>query len=83
MKTVSIPMRDIPVGWAGWAGWRRRVIDALKGVEVAGDAQALLEQMVLAGKLVGHDHTPDGGGHPTRQYRRCDGCDRCGTEYRS
>lgn len=38
----------------------------------ASEARALLEQMVLADKLVGRDHTPPGGGHPTRYYRRRD-----------
>jgi len=41
----------------------------------ADDARALLEQMVLQGKLVCRDHTPLGGGHTTRLYRRCDGRD--------
>jgi hypothetical protein len=45
---------------------RERIADS------ASEAQALLEQMVRAGKLVGHDHTPDRGGHPTRIYQRCD-----------
>jgi hypothetical protein len=53
------------------------------GAASAPEAQALLEQMVHAGKLVGHDHTPDGGGHPTRVYRRCDSCDRCDPRERS
>lgn len=43
----------------------------------AADAQALLEQMVLAGKLVCHDHTPERGGHPMRIYQRCDSRDGC------
>lgn len=46
----------------------------------AADAHALLEQMVLAGKLVFHDHKPERGGHPTRVYRRCDSRDTCGAE---
>jgi hypothetical protein len=45
----------------------------------AGEAHALLEQMVRAGKLVFHDHKPEGGGHPTRLYRRCDDRDSCDT----
>jgi len=40
--------------------------------ENANEARALLEQMVVAGKLVARDHTPERGGHPTRLYRRCD-----------
>ena len=46
----------------------------------ASEAQALLEQMVLAGKLVCRDHTPDRGGHPTRIYQRCDTRDGCSAQ---
>jgi hypothetical protein len=53
--------------------WRERIADS------AAEGQALLERMVLAGKLVGHDHTPERGGHTTRHYRRCDNRDGCNT----